>query len=92
MKNIFFALALIITASCIHAEEAIVAPVEAIKDGAAIILATQETKSGCAICPTKEETKCGVCGKPKSHDADVDDVEGQEEGDEVKCACSKPRP
>jgi hypothetical protein len=78
MKNIFFALALVCATSCLQAE---VSP-EVI----------DAVKSGCAICPTKEENKCGVCGKPKSPDADVDNVDGQEEGDEVKCGCGKPKP
>lgn len=82
MKNIFFALALISATSLVQAEVS----VETIKAGAVCVVENEDTKAGCPICPEKEENKCKICGKPKSHEADVD-VDGQEEGDEVKCGC-----
>ncbi len=89
MKNIFFALALISATSLVQAEVS----VETIKAGAVCVVENEDTKAGCPICPVQEENKCGICGKPKpkNHEADVD-VDGQEEGDEVKCGCGKPKP
>jgi hypothetical protein len=92
MKNIFIALALISATSFVQAEES----TELIKKAVAAVTfdiessfdENEETKVGCAICPAKEENRCSICGghKPKSHESDVD-VEGQEDGDEVKCGC-----
>lgn len=92
MKNIFFALALIGAPSFVQAEEStelIKKAVAAVTcDGQNSIDENEDTKVGCAICPAKEENRCSICGghKPKSHEVDVD-VEGQEDGDEVKCGC-----